>query len=807
MLARPHLLLAALVGGLASGSYLTVGVVWALVLLVPAVAIAMLRVRPAVGLLAAVLMVLGAAAGQERARAYDRVPRAVATSGEFAGTAHLVERFRPSGHSLRGRVVVDDGPARGALIEVRLGDGMGTEWGSGAARGTEPSKGTGFALGAEVAIGSRLALAGRIKPVSAYATAGGDVGYRRWLRSEGVDAVLTASGLQATGERRGGVAGAFDSLRIRAERALAAGLPEQPAALMRGMVLGGDEQFAPSLRDDFRAVGLSHIVAVSGANVMLLVVLVAAVCGAVGIGFRGRFWLALACVCVYVPLCGAGASVVRAGVMGVAALCATRLARAVSRSYLLLLAALALLLLNPRAPEDVGAQLSFAAVLGLMAFAGPLQHWFAARARLPTWLAEAAAATTAATLATAPVSAFHFGAVSVVALVANVLAAPVIGPVVWIGSIAALAGQAAVWPAELLNAPAGFMLAYLIELAHTLAALPAAQVDVQLGWWGLAVGAAALVLLVLAIHRPPAFTRMWRHLHRPRQNHRRAPQYRAVAAIVAILLLAGSAWTAMPGGGSAARRPAIVFLDVGQGDAQLLLGTHGCEALIDGGPFGSGVDRQLKRFGVDRLELVLATHPAADHHGGLLDAMRAGNLRVDRFLAGGQPSADPSYAQLAQMMRDQGAEVGEAAAGVRWSCGNLSLAVIGPAPAKPGQRPPDDPNTRAAVTQANVGVTTLLTSGDAESPQLLMLPLRPADVFKVPHHGSADPGLPRVLAQVRPSVAVIQSGAHNPYGHPRGDVLRALASTAIVKRTDRDGTVVVEARAAAPTADAVAPKR
>ncbi len=781
---RPHALLAALVVGLAVGPYIDPSAAWLVVFLGSGIAIAVvvLERRLAVGLLAIAALVGGLVIGQARGLAYDAAPAAVARPGGFEGTAYLVERFRQSDSGMRARVSVGSGAARGARLELRVGSEFGRF------RDAPPGKPVGSV--AHLTIGDEIEIAGRSRPVVGLRSTRGDDGYRRWLRAEGVDAVVTLSHVRATGRRRGGLVGVFDAIRRRAEAGLASGLPDQPAALMRGMVLGGDERFSSRLRDDFRAVGLSHIVAVSGANVMLLVVFVAAVCGAVGIGHRARFWLALGCVGVYVPLCGAGASVVRAGVMGVAGLCAMRMARSVSRAYLLLVAALVLLLLNPRAVEDVGAQLSFVAVLGLMAFAGPIQRTLVARWQVPRWLAEAVAATAAATLATLPVSAFHFGRVSLVGLAANVLAAPVIGPIVWIGSVEALVGQIAEWPATILNALAGFMLGYLIELARSLASLPGAQVSLKLGWVGLAT-TALVIATAAAILNGGVVART--NIARLTRLVRGAGAGRRVVAGAACLLLALSAVAAVAGGGNRVHRPAIVFLDVGQGDAVLLLGSSGCEALVDGGPRGDELAERLAKFGAKRPELVVATHPAADHHGGLLDAVESGGLRPNLFLAGGLPSDDPSYAQLARAMRAEGARFGEAVSGARWSCGDLALTVLGPPPARPGDRPPDDPNTRSAAIEATVGGTRLLTTSDAESPQLLGLPLRPVDVFKVPHHGSEDPGLPRLLERIRPHTAVIQVGRHNSYGHPRPETVQALANVPVVRRTDRDGTVVVNA--------------
>lgn len=751
---RPQLLLAAFAAGLAASPYVGAWI-WAAAL-VAALATIVAGTHRDLLLTTACVFIAGIALGDARVAAYDAIPVELRDARQLQVEAFVAERFRAVEHGVRGRVALVGAPVEGARVEVRLRDNRSFD---------------------EISIGDGVALRGRLRPRD-----GAGDSFDRWLRAEGVDAVFDATAVWPTGRQRGGPVGALDAVRRRAERALAAGLPDQPAALMRGMVLGGDEQFAPDLRDDFRAAGLSHIVAVSGSNVLLLVILVGALCGAAGVGYRPRFAVALASVCVYVPLCGAGASVVRAGVMGVVALIATRVARPLARWHALSLAAIALLLLNPRAAEDIGAQLSFVAVVGLVLFAGPLQRRLGG---LPRWLAEATAATVAATIATAPIAAFHFGRLSLVSLLANVLAAPAIGPVVWLGSVAAALGQIAIAPAALLNSVSGFLLAYLIELAGVCARLPGAQADVRLGPVGLVVAVALIAVAAWFTHRgaPRWLSSRLRGDLRPV----RGLAWCAAAAVATALLVA----TARPA--TPVARPAIVFLDVGQGDSVLLLGRDGCDALIDGGPRGAPLPAALKRFGVERLELVLATHPASDHHGGLLDLMRSGRVGVDRYLAGGLPTRDASYAELERRMRSQGAAVAEAAAGASWRCGDLAIDVIGPPPARRGERPPDDPNTRAAVVRARVGQTTLLTSGDAESPQLLPLSLAPAEVLKVPHHGSEDEGLERVIALVRPQLAVIQVGAGNSYGHPRAATLRALAAVPQVKRTDRDGTVVVRA--------------
>jgi competence protein ComEC len=212
-----------------------------------------------------------------------------------------------------------------------------------------------------------------------------------------------------------------------------------------------------------------------------------------------------------------------------------------------MLAAIVVLFWNPRATADVGAQLSFGAVLGLMAFTRPLADKLS---RMPRWAAEAFAATTGATLATAPLMAFHFGAVSIVSLAANVLGEPLIGPIVWIGSLTAAIAQLSVPLGALLNAPNSFLLGALIELAHFSASVPGAQAETEgFGLLGLVVGGTAIVALAAYVHGWISISAL------------RLGQFLACGGA---LLVFG---TYVRGAPSQIMRPAILMLDVGQGDA------------------------------------------------------------------------------------------------------------------------------------------------------------------------------------------------------------------------------------------------
>ncbi len=220
--------------------------------------------------------------------------------------------------------------------------------------------------------------------------------------------------------------------------------------------------------------------AASGQNVALLIALALPLLAWAGAGRQARLTGALFLIALYVPLAGAGPSIQRAGVMGAATTVAALAGRSASRWYALLLAAAVTLALNPHASGDPGWQLSFAAVVAIALVAPGMRSALRAR-RVPEGVADALAISCAATLGTAPLLAFHFSQLSLVSLPANLLAAPAIAPITWLGMLAAAAGQLTPALALPLNALNAYLLAYVGWVAHAAADVPHASVPLALG--------------------------------------------------------------------------------------------------------------------------------------------------------------------------------------------------------------------------------------------------------------------------------------------------------------------------------------
>ncbi|MEY2515547.1 MAG: competence protein ComEC [bacterium] len=775
-----HALLAAIVAGLLVGprwpGAVAVAALIAL-LLVPDTAIAL-------GALAALL--LGAAIADARLAALDRTALAPLLGRAVDVRATLLEHPRERSFGMRvAAVSLLSGTGRGERVLVRAPAHV--RW---------PARSS---PGAELRIAGRLAELGE---------------FDAYERRRNAHALLRASTIRATGRRRGGLLGVLDGVRVRTERVLTSGLPPPQGALARGMVLGQDGALTAAVRDDFRTTGLAHLVAASGANVLLLATLVLAIGTAAGLGLSGRLWLAIALVVAYVPLAGGGPSIQRAGVMGVAGLIAALAGSPASRWYALLLAAGLTLAVNPRAAEDPGWQLSFAAVLAMLALVPSLTAGLH-RARVPRGLAEALAVTAAATLGTAPLIALHFERLSLVSLPVNLLAAPAVAPVMWLGTIAGAAGQLSPSLAQPFAELAMLPLGYLTWLARRAAMLPFAELELPSpGPLGVAATYAAAAAVALTWRRARA-ARAGREPPSPASRAR----HRAAAAVVAVAAIAALVVAARPP--APPRDLTISFLDIGQGDATLV--QHGRAAvLVDTGPAGGPILDRLRAAGVRRLDLLVATHAALDHDGAaaaVLDAMPVGMVLDGEEAsapvasagpaagAGPAPTARPpagaasapalatgpfgarATASVASLTAARRIARNPSDAGQLLRIGPIELRVLWPhrdPPALPGA----EPNDRATVIHLRDGDFDLLLTADAESNVTAGLDLPVVDALKVAHHGSDDPGLPGLLRRLRPRVAVISCGRHNLYGHPTPATVAALAAAVpIVRRTDRDGTV------------------
>ncbi len=238
----------------------------------------------------------------------------------------------------------------------------------------------------------------------------------------------------------------------------------------------------------------------------------------------------------------------------------------------------------------------------------------------------------------------------------------------------------------------------------------------------------------------------------------------------------------------------VHFLDVGQGDAILVVAPDGRQILVDGGPSPTALLNELGNvlpFWDRSLDLIVLTHPDGDHITGLIPLLD--RYRVAQVLDVPQSDTTPEAAPWRERLVVLSVRRTFGQRGMVLPVGAARLTVLNP-DATPLVGTASDTNNNAAVLRLDYGQTSLLFTGDAEQEaEADMLaagvPLR-ADVLKVGHHGSNGSSSAPFLATVAPRLAVIQVGADNTFGHPHPDVLKRLAGLEIL-RTDQRGRIEV----------------
>jgi competence protein ComEC len=563
------------------------------------------------------------------------------------------------------------------------------------------------------------------------------------------------------------------SLRAGLQQAVV-GLPAGPRGLLPGLVLGDTSRMPSDLVDDFRTAGLTHLVAVSGANVAIFVGFV--LLAARWLGARGR-WLPVLGVLAtagFVVLARPQPSVLRAAVMGGVALLALATGRRRTSLAALAAAVLLLVLIDPWLSRSYGFVLSTLATAALVLLA---PGWTAAlRSRgLPAGVAAAVAVPLAAQAVCGPVVAMIAGQVSLVAVLANLLAAPAVAPATVLGVLATVTSVASGRLASLIADAAALPAWWIVTVAKRSAGAPLASV----GWSTSVVS--ALVLAVLTVAAASAVRRL---SSRPR-----------LALGCAVLLVVGLAVPAFSPGWPP-RGWLLVACDVGQGDGLVLSAGAAGAVVVDAGPDPRLMDRCLRRLGVHTVVMVVLSHFHADHVEGLpgvLRGRRVGEVVVSPY---GEPAAE--RARVLRWAAAAHVPVRVVTVGERVTVGPLTWRVLWPRRVIEGEG--SAPNNASIVMLVRSAGVRLLLCGDIEpAAQRALLDswaARPVDVLKVAHHGSAYQS-PELLAALRPRVAVISVGLDNDYGHPAPRTLRALRRLgAVVRRTDRDGTVAVVGPAA-----------
>lgn len=576
------------------------------------------------------------------------------------------------------------------------------------------------------------------------------------------------------------------------------------AGLLTGVIFGGSSELSEPVVRAFRITGTYHILSASGMNVAILIVALVSLFKVFSQSGKKTVLLVIPLVVVYSIMAGGTSSVIRAAIMAVLAVCAGLVERRHDLLNTLFVAVFIMLVFNPLYIYDAGFQMSALAVLGIviiMPLMKPLIE------RLPFYLrgtGEIAAVSLAVQIAIAPILAWHFNQLSLLAPLCNIVIVPPVGIVLYCGLIEGVAGIFLPMLGTLIALFSEIVILLIIRSVEFLSRLPFCSICLpRPSLWSCVVYYLCLGLII-------------------------AENKRLVSGAVASLTAGIKAFTAARGGilsqkvllwfwvsvsvsviilifsfcGNT-RELRAVFLDVGQGDSFWLSLPGGHQILLDAGPTyrTKREDRAapdageriivpvLKAHGVGRIDLMLLSHGHEDHSGGVDSIVR--NVKVDSIGAHHDTLSELRCRGEMKVMTEKGVKILPLSRGnVIEFTGGAFLRVL-----SSGDEPSVNDNESCLVLQLVYHRVRMLFTADCsergEKRLLDSAAYLKSDLLKVGHHGSATSTSVPFLDQVSPRYAVISCGWKNRMGHPAPDVVERMRSRGIsIFRTDCDGAVI-----------------
>ncbi|MDA0262892.1 MAG: DNA internalization-related competence protein ComEC/Rec2 [Chloroflexi bacterium] len=632
----------------------------------------------------------------------------------------------------------------------------------------------------------------------------GGFDYPAYLANQGISGIVFADSAVVTGEDGGWRAWPY-SLRGRLSESIEDVLPYPQSALGQAMLLGQRSRLPPELVQDFRSTGTSHLLAISGLHVGVLVVMFVAAASWL-FGRRGQYFLIVPFIAVwaYALVSGLPPSVVRAAIMGSVYLAAMALGRPGSILPALAFSAAAMSAISPEIVQRVSFQLSFAAVGGISLAQTVIPEWPRPETPNQPWVLKplrpiglALMISLAAALATWPLVAFNFQEVALLGVIVTVLALPAM-PFIMVGTlVAAVLGMFSVvlgqWAGWLAWAP----ISYLIGLVE---AAPGSTV--QTGWaggWLVIVWYSALAGLLLLMS--PRRTRLlWERLGQWKaQSRSRQTSASLIGAMPvmfsAVVVAVGAAMIWWQVGSSGDGNLHVYFLDVGQGDSTLIVTPEGRQVLVDGGPATDSALSALSDVmpSNDRsLDLVVMTHLDADHSRGLIKVLD--DYEVGAALTGVASPGPAMYAQWQAGVERNQVKVVPVSRGYQVDLGSgVTVEVLHPGP---GPSFSDSGNNGSVVLRVTYGSISFLLTADIEAETESVLVSGDAGlestVLKAAHHGSNTSSTAGFISGVNPTAVLVSVGGDNSYGHPSPAVMERLekqTGAQNVYRTDLMGDV------------------
>jgi len=589
------------------------------------------------------------------------------------------------------------------------------------------------------------------------------------------------------------------SLRNRLSQTLAEVLPEPPASLAQGIILGMRGNIPSSVKADFVHTGTAHLLAISGLHLSI----VAGILLSLGIWLFGRkgyiyIWLALGAIWLYALLTGMHPPVLRAAIMASLFLTAELLGRQRSAITALVFAAAIMVGISPQVLWTASFQMSFTAMAGLI-FIFPLIQSLGRKAvsavlgesgaavAIANFITDSFSVSLGAIIAVWPLIAHYFGIISWVAPLATFVALPALPGIILAGTLAGVLGLIVLPVAQVIAWLAWLFASYMLLVVKVFADIsPIAEgsVDTTLIW----VYYSALALVIWLINNRKKLVKLMPEAANFVSN---LPKKWVIPPLLVVAILVSVTAATMPDDNLH-----VSFLDVGQGDA-ILIQRGSQQILVDGGPSPQAIALALGRkmpFWDRTIELVVLTHPSADHVTGLVEVLH--RYKVKQVFYPDLEFKSDIYKEWRDLLKEKNIKCTHAQAGQQIELGTeVVIEVLNP------QIPPltgteSDIDNNGMVLRLKMGEVSFLLTADimweAEFELIARRASLTSTVLKVAHHGSATSTTAEFLAVVTPELAVISVGEGNPFGHPSAEVvdrLKQKLGQENIYRTDEHATI------------------
>lgn len=545
-------------------------------------------------------------------------------------------------------------------------------------------------------------------------------------------------------------------------------LPKETAGLCLGMLIGETSEIGEDLQGNFRDSNLSHILAVSGANVSYIIVSITYVFNKLCFRKKISKIISIILLILFMLLTGCTASVNRACIMAILMLIADLLHRKSDVYNNLAISALILLIINPYTILDIGFKLSYMGTIGIVFLHDKISNFIKVNNKIGKYFLEMILVTTCANLAIIPIMMYHFNTISLTFYFSNVLSGPILGIVVIMGFImffvSLISNFLAIPIAFILN----IMLNFIIKIAEITANMPLSKIII------ITPSIFFIICWYVIITAITYKTKVKRLYYENRKLLKIIVVCILVISLISNLIIIFN------------RNLKIYFINVGQGDSCLIVTPSNKKILIDGGgsEFGSFNvgEKTLLPYLLDRkiisLDYIIISHFDSDHVGAVLYLLQ--KIKIKNIIIGKQFEISENYKEFMKIVKEKNIKVYIVNEGQKINIEkNLYFYVLWPSSEEAINE--NSINNNSLVCKMQYLNFSILFTGDIEElAERIILEkysntnILKSTVLKVAHHGSKSSSIGDFLNKVEPKIALIGVGENNNFGHPNEGVLYRL---------------------------------